>query len=134
MELPKDPLTRSWVLTGDDIPETSPRPAAECRLCPGSSARVQQVSSRATIRGGPWSARAVVHPQAIYHIEEKGARRGEGLYDRMPPLGAHEVLVENPQHDRQLWRGGGAAGGTDFVVFVSAAGGRQTGGRLLLVS
>ena len=104
MELRKDPLTRSWVLTGDDIPETAPRPATECRLCPASPARLQQVSSRAAIHGGPWSARAVVHPQAVYHIEGAADRRGEGLYDRMPTLGAHEVLVENPQHYRQLWQ------------------------------
>ena len=104
MELRKDPLTRSWVLTGDDIPETAPRAAAECRLCPGSRDRLQQISSRAAIHGGPWSARAVVHPNAIYHIEGPPDRRGEGLYDRMPTLGAHEVLVENPKHDRQLWQ------------------------------
>lgn len=104
MELRKDPLTRSWVLTGDDIPETAPRPAAECRLCPSSRDRLQQISSRAAIHGGPWSARAVVHPNAIYHIEGSPDRRGEGLYDRMPTVGAHEVLVENPKHDRHLWQ------------------------------
>jgi UDPglucose--hexose-1-phosphate uridylyltransferase len=106
LELRKDPLTRSWVLTGDDLPETVPRPAIECRLCPGSEAteRVQPISSRPPIRGGPWSARAVVHPQVIYHIEGSPERRGEGLYDRMPTVGAHEVLVENPRHDRQLWQ------------------------------
>src|SRR6266536_4641897 len=58
--------------------------------------------SPATISRKP--ARAVVHPQAVYHIEGPADRRGEGLYDRMPTLGAHEVLVENPQHDRQLWQ------------------------------
>ena len=104
MELRKDPLTRSWVLTGDDIPETAPRPATECRLCAGSKDRLQQISSRAGLQGGPWSARAVVHPNAIYHIEGEVERRGQGLYDRMPPVGAHEVLVENPKHDRQLWQ------------------------------
>jgi UDPglucose--hexose-1-phosphate uridylyltransferase len=104
MELRKDPLTRSWVLTGDDIPETAPRAATQCRLCPGSQIRAQQVSSRASISGGPWSARAIVHPDAIYHIEGSPDRRGEGLYDRMPTLGAHEVLVENPKHDRHLWQ------------------------------
>jgi UDPglucose--hexose-1-phosphate uridylyltransferase len=106
MELRKDPLTRSWVLTGDDIPETAPRPATECRLCAGSKDRLQQIASRAAIpgQGGPWSARAVVHPSAIYHIEGEVERRGQGLYDRMPPVGAHEVLVENPKHDRQLWQ------------------------------
>ena len=106
MELRKDPLTRSWVLTGDDIPETAPRSAGQCRLCQGSKDKTQQVSSRAALPGqvGPWSARAVVHPAAVYHIEGEAERRGQGLYDRMPPLGAHEVLVENPKHDRQLWQ------------------------------
>ncbi len=103
MELRKDPLTRSWVITGDDLPETTPRPVAQCRLCPGSQDKLQQISSRTAIQGGPWSARAVVHPSAVYHIEGTLDRRGEGLYDRMPTVGAHEILVENPKHDRHLW-------------------------------
>jgi UDPglucose--hexose-1-phosphate uridylyltransferase len=103
MELRKDPLTRSWVLTGDDAHDLSPRPPSDCRLCPGSQDRLQQISSRSAIRGGPWSARAVVHPTAIYHIEGSPDRRGDGIYDRMPTLGAHELLIENPRHDRQLW-------------------------------
>jgi UDPglucose--hexose-1-phosphate uridylyltransferase len=104
MELRKDPLTRSWVITGDDVPEVAPPPTSECRLCPGSGKdRLQQISSRASVQGGPWSARAVVHPGAIYHIEGKLDRRGEGIYDRMPNVGAHEILIENPKHDRQLW-------------------------------
>lgn len=110
MELRKDPLTRSWVLTGDDSPEGAPRPSAECRLCPGAGARLQQVSSRAALAGGgPWSARAVVHPGSVYHIEGLPERRGEGLYDRMPTVGAHEVLVESPRHDRPLWQAEDAA-------------------------
>jgi UDPglucose--hexose-1-phosphate uridylyltransferase len=103
MELRKDPLTRSWVLTGDDIPESLPRHSTECPLCPSSTRRLQQISSRPPVRGGPWSARAVVHPNAIYHVEGTPERRGEGLYDRMPTVGAHELLVENPRHDRNLW-------------------------------
>ena len=103
MELRKDPLTRSWVMTGDDLPEVGPRPVTECRLCPGASEKVQQISSRPAVQGGPWSARAIVHPGAIYHIEGRLDRRGEGIYDRMPNVGAHEVLIENARHDRQLW-------------------------------
>jgi UDPglucose--hexose-1-phosphate uridylyltransferase len=55
------------------------------------------------IYGAPWSARAVVHPSPLYRIEGEPGRRGDGLYDRMRSVGAHEVLVENPKHDRQLW-------------------------------
>ena len=77
MELRKDPLTRSWVLTGDDSPESAARPSTECSLCPGASDRLQQVSSRAAVigRAGPWSARAVVHPSAVYRIEGAPERR-----------------------------------------------------------
>jgi UDPglucose--hexose-1-phosphate uridylyltransferase len=104
LELRKDPLTRSWVLTGDDLPEGPPQPSGECRFCPGSPARVQQVSMRVAADGSAWSARAVVHPNVVYHIEGLPERRGEGLYDRMPTVGAHEVLIENPHHERQLWQ------------------------------
>ena len=63
----------------------------------------QVVSTRPSLDGGPWSARAVVHPSPLYHIDGEPQRRGDGLYDRMRPVGAHEVLVENPRHDGHLW-------------------------------
>ncbi len=110
MELRKDPLTRSWVMTGDDLPEVPSRADGQCRLCwqeaGKNESKLQQISSRPPVQGGPWSALAVVHPGAIYHIEEKLERRGEGIYDRLPPVGAHELLIENPHHDRQLWSAG----------------------------
>jgi UDPglucose--hexose-1-phosphate uridylyltransferase len=103
MELRKDPITRSWVLVGDDIPETASKPSAACPFCPGAREKTQQISSRSGPRGGTWAARAVVHPGAVYHIEGEAERRGQGMYDHMSPLGAHEVLLENARHDRQLW-------------------------------
>jgi len=46
----------------------------------------------------------VVHPTPLYRIEGDPGRRGDGLYDRMRSVGAHEVLVENPNHQRNLWQ------------------------------
>lgn len=103
MELRKDPITRSWVITGDDVPDTAPRSEPFCRFCADSTAPVQVISSMPGLEGTPWSARAVVHPTPLYHIEGEPSRRGDGLYDRMASVGAHEVLVENPRHDRHLW-------------------------------
>ncbi len=103
MELRKDPITRSWVITGDDVPQSLPRAESVCRFCPDSPVAVQQVSNMPGVGGSPWSARAVVHPAPLYRIEGEPNRRGDGIYDRMSPVGAHEVLVENPRHDRQLW-------------------------------
>jgi len=101
MELRKDPITRSWVITGDDIP--SPMPETSCRFCPGASPGPQVISSRPSLNGEPWSAQAVVHPMPLYRIEGDPQRRGDGLYDHMRGVGAHEVLVENPRHDGHIW-------------------------------
>ena len=101
MELRKDPITRSWVVTGEG---PSPgRLQSACPFCPESPQQPQVISSMASVSYGPWSARAVVHPQPIYQVEGDPGRRGLGLYDVMRNVGAHEVLVENPRHDRQLW-------------------------------
>jgi UDPglucose--hexose-1-phosphate uridylyltransferase len=40
----------------------------------------------------------------MYRIEGDARRQGDGLYDKMQPVGAHEVLLENTQHDRPLWQ------------------------------
>ena len=108
MELRKDPITRSWVITGDDVPDTAPRSEAFCRFCAESPVQPQLVSTMAGVDGSPWSARAVVHPTPLYHIEGEPGRHADGIYDCMRSVGAHEVLVENPRHDRHLWNAGDA--------------------------
>src|SRR5580698_3165938 len=103
MELRKDPITRSWVITGDDVPDIAPRTEPGCRFCPDSSQPPQLVASLSGAQGVPWTSRAVVHPSALYHVEGDALRRADGIYDRMTPVGAHEVLLENPRHDGHLW-------------------------------
>jgi UDPglucose--hexose-1-phosphate uridylyltransferase len=103
MELRKDPITRSWVITGDDVPDASPRTDSPCRFCADATTPLQVIASRTEVEGVPWSARSVVHPLPLYRIEGEPSRRGDGLYDRMRSIGAHEVLIENSRHNRQLW-------------------------------
>ncbi len=102
MQLRKDPITRSWVITGDD-PAVVPKADGGCRFCADSKAQLQVIASQPSLDGGLWSARAVVHPQPVFHVEGETQRSGEGIYDKMQSVGAHEVLVENPKHDQQLW-------------------------------
>ncbi len=102
MELRKDPITRSWVITGDEVSEPASPPAV-CRFCPDSSMPAQLIASMPGLQSMSWSARAVVHPTPLYRVEGDPSRRGEGLYDCMRSVGAHEVLIEGPKHDRQLW-------------------------------
>jgi UDPglucose--hexose-1-phosphate uridylyltransferase len=99
VELRKDPITRSWVITGDEAgPEKLE--TAGCLYC-SEQKRYQIISS---LPGEMWSAAAVVHPSPMYRIEGDPRRQGDGLYDKMQPVGAHEVLLENAQHDRHLWQ------------------------------
>lgn len=101
MELRKDPITRSWVITGDDpglYASDSP-----CPFCSEAAKNLQVIARSPDTAGSAWSSRSVVHPRPLYHIEGDPGRRGDGLYDRMSSVGAHEVLVENPRHDRHLW-------------------------------
>lgn len=109
MELRKDPLTRSWVITGDDVPERTPQPEVSCRFCPSTLGGTGVISSIPGVDGAPWSALAVAHPSPLYHVEGEPARRGDGIYDRMAPIGAHEVLLENPGHGQHLWTASNSA-------------------------
>lgn len=99
MELRKDPITMSWVILEDRKeggPESEP-----CPLCPGQEAFSQ------TLYGSPsdrpdWQVRVIPHPHPIYRIEGDAMRRGEGLYDKMRNLGAHEIVIETPDHNLPL--------------------------------
>ena len=103
MELRKDPITRSWVVTHDG-PERPAKDTQQCPFCPDSPRTTQVVGSMPSLDGSPWSALAVVHPTPLFRIEGDPGRGGNGLYDLMRPVGAHEILVENPSHTRQLWQ------------------------------
>jgi UDPglucose--hexose-1-phosphate uridylyltransferase len=106
MELRKDPITRTWVITGDDPGDGGARPEASCLFCADSSAPLQVIARSPGAPEGSWSVRSVVHPKPLYHLEGDPGRRGDGIYDRMHSVGAHEVLIENPAHDRHLWKAG----------------------------
>jgi UDPglucose--hexose-1-phosphate uridylyltransferase len=99
MELRKDPITRSWVIVGDD--EERPVPHGYCPFCPGSSKAPQVITS---VNSGHGASTAVVHPAPLYRIEGEPHRRSEGIYDAMNTVGAHEVLVQGVRHDIELWQ------------------------------
>jgi len=44
----------------------------------------------------------IPHLRPLYRIEGDAQRRGEGIYDKMRSLGAHEIVVEHPDHNLPL--------------------------------
>ena len=98
MELRKDPITRSWVVAGH--PAREKIPPHPCPLCPGNlfeTTPLLELPSQ-----GSAQVRVYPHVRPLYRIEGDPARGAEGMYDRMAPVGAHEIIVETPEHSRSL--------------------------------
>src|SRR5271168_42865 len=98
MEIRRDPITQSWVVQGQkDALDESSRP------CPFDGAAMDRQTAILTWPAeGPWQVRVVPHPDPLYRIEGEPGRFAEGMYDKMGPTGAHEVVVETPQHDKRV--------------------------------
>jgi UDPglucose--hexose-1-phosphate uridylyltransferase len=99
-ELRSDPITRSWVHVGHA--EDSPTPADGCPLCPGRASDVHVLLELPA--GGMPQVRVFPHFRPLYQIEGATGRVGDGVYDRMRPVGAHEIIVESPDHNDSLAR------------------------------
>ncbi len=100
MELRRDPVTQSWV-----IQEDSPEPWApngDCPLCPGKESLLPQTLYEYPFHQSNWQVRVVPHMRPLYRIEGDAQRRGEGIYDKMRNMGAHEIIVETPDHRGSL--------------------------------
>src|SRR3990172_3888156 len=100
MELRKDPITQSWVIQGEANGGWPEFPL--CPLCPG-----QEGLSLPTVYEHPygspnWQVRVIPHLRPLYRIEGDAQRRGEGIYDKMRNLGAHEIVIEHPNHHLPL--------------------------------
>jgi UDPglucose--hexose-1-phosphate uridylyltransferase len=102
-ELRLDPVTRRWVVTGDrPVLSDAHAAAGQCPFCPGNERLTPPPIREHKDSSGAWTVRAFHDLAPVFRIEGGAGRRGEGLYDRMNPLGAHEIVVETPQHGVSL--------------------------------
>ena len=100
MQLRRDPITQSWVIqqTGEDFWAKS----GVCPLCPGNEALCPPNLYVHPFGQPTWQVRVIPHRNPVYQIEGDPAREAEGLYDKMRNLGAHEVVIEHPDHQIQF--------------------------------
>jgi UDPglucose--hexose-1-phosphate uridylyltransferase len=114
-ELRKDPVTGRWVILSaeralrpyDFGTAAVPRTSQPCPFCPGNEAETpREICALRPGGGAPdgpgWTLRVVPNRFPALATEGELDRRGEGLYDRMNGVGAHEVIIETPHHDRDL--------------------------------
>jgi UDPglucose--hexose-1-phosphate uridylyltransferase len=115
-ELRKDPVTGRWVIIST---ERRKRPSdfrlerhqvlrdEYCPFCAGredlTPPEVFAYRSNGTGRNGPgWDLRVVPNKFPALQVEGGLDREGEGMFDRMNGIGAHEVIIETPDHDKTL--------------------------------
>ncbi len=114
-ELRKDPIIGRWVIIStergkrptDFTERQGPRRASFCPFCPGNESKtppeVFAVRNPGGRRDGPgWQVRVVPNKFPALQIEGDMERRAEGLYDKMNGIGAHEVIIETPEHEHEL--------------------------------
>jgi UDPglucose--hexose-1-phosphate uridylyltransferase len=114
-ELRKDPIVGRWVIIATErgrrpIEPPPPEPPRQglCPFCPGQEDKTppevlayRPPDGPAARRDAPgWSVRVFPNKFPALVIEGDLDRAGEGVYDRMNGIGAHEVIVETPDHTR----------------------------------
>jgi UDPglucose--hexose-1-phosphate uridylyltransferase len=113
-ELRRDPVTGRWVIISTDrqkrpndfrVEHVTTIGREQCPFCPGREAMTPpEVLSYRQNGGAPntagWQLRVVPNKFPALQVEGTLDREGEGMFDRMNGIGAHEVIIETPDHDR----------------------------------
>ena len=115
-ELRKDPVTGRWVIISTDrqkrpndfrLEKSSIIDGEYCPFCAGrEDLTPPEVLSFRQNGGAPnapgWDLRVVPNKFPALQVEGNLDREGEGLFDRMNGIGAHEVIIETPDHAKNL--------------------------------
>jgi UDPglucose--hexose-1-phosphate uridylyltransferase len=113
-ELRRDPVVGRWVIIDSDHPkgpldflkdDNTPTRKEICPFCPGREHQTPQevdavrpLKSLANTPG--WLVRTVPNKFPVLSSDGQLQKDGIGIYDQMTGIGAHEVLIEGPDHDK----------------------------------
>ncbi|MDT8317830.1 MAG: galactose-1-phosphate uridylyltransferase [bacterium] len=115
-ELRKDPILERWVIISterhkrptdfslDPLPESK---GGFCPFCSGNEDKTpHEIFAIANNNRQPdtkgWALRVVPNRFPVLTIEGDLTKEGEGLYDKISGIGAHEVIIETPDHNDSL--------------------------------
>jgi len=78
-----------------------------CPFCPGNEAmtppEIFSWGQKGASRGaGPWQIRVVPNKFPAIRIEENTDKTAIGIYDKVGGFGAHEVIIEHPEHEMDM--------------------------------
>lgn len=117
-ELRRDPIIGRWVIISsergkrpsDFATEPEETSSANCPFCVGNEEKtppeiftVDQLDVEGRVPNSPgWQVRVVPNKFPALRIEGEMERRGVGMFDMMNGIGAHEVIIETPDHAKRL--------------------------------
>jgi len=114
-EIRRDPILGRWVIIASersnrptDFTINREQPAGGvCPFCYGCEAHTPPEVLAFRDAGRPpnspgWKVRVVPNKYPALRIEGDLGRRAVGIYDTMKAIGAHEVVIESPEHRAQL--------------------------------
>jgi UDPglucose--hexose-1-phosphate uridylyltransferase len=114
-ELRKDPITGAWVIISTErqkrptdfaVEPAVSRSGSPCPFCEGNEDKtppeVLAYRDGSPPNGRGWQLRVVPNKYPALRVEGSLDRQGVGLFDRMNGIGAHEVIIETPEHDQTL--------------------------------
>jgi UDPglucose--hexose-1-phosphate uridylyltransferase len=114
-ELRKSPIMERWVIIStergkrplDFKMEKKPKKGGFCPFCTGKEDKTppevlayRDPLSKPNSPG--WKVRVVPNKFPALQIEGDLDKRGDGIYDTMRGVGAHEVLIESPEHSKNI--------------------------------
>lgn len=109
--LRQDPITWQWVIAGGPAASKSPAPTEPCPFCPAQQAVARETVLAERPTGPGWQVRVVADRAPLLRIEGELDRAGEGLFDSLNAIGAHEIIIEGREHNAspgslsaELWR------------------------------
>ena len=117
-EFRKDPVIDRWVIINDDRTplrdydknneKIETKKVCTCPLCAGNEKmtppEIMAYRDPATKRDQKgWWIRVIPNEFPALKIEESLVRKGEGLYDKISGVGAHETIIESPEHIQNFY-------------------------------
>ncbi len=116
-ELRKDPITGRWVIISTErikrpsdfsITKTATNPKG-CPFCEGNESKTPpEIFAFRSPHSQPnqigWQVRVVPNKFPALRIEGNLEKKGVGMYDMMNGVGAHEVVIETPYHDKGMYQ------------------------------
>jgi UDPglucose--hexose-1-phosphate uridylyltransferase len=97
-EIRRDPVSGTWVVVGYRYIHIDNK--ASCPFCPGNEDLTPPSIREVKGAEGFWKIRCFPARNFLFVIEASDERKGEGIYDKMANLGAHEIVVESPEHTK----------------------------------